>query len=118
MKQPLAVLAVVLLAALPFASGPARADEPDLDALLEDAKPVGDRWERCAAGLAKAELRGRRSPEDVADRALSGCRREEAALKTVLRAEVGSSRAEAVTALVRGIYRTNLIRAITAIRDR
>jgi hypothetical protein len=117
MKQPIAVLALVLLAAFP-ASGPAHADEPDLAALLEDAKPVGDRWERCAAGLVKAELRGRRSPEELAERALSGCKREEAALKAVLRKEAGSTRAEAVTALVRDIYRTNLIRVITALRER
>lgn len=118
MKQPLAVLALVLVAALPVAQGPARADEPDLGALLDDAKPVGDRWERCAAGLVKAELRGRRPPEELAERALSGCKREEAALKAVLRAEIGGARAESVTALVRDIYRTNLIRVITTLRDR
>ncbi len=118
MKQPIAVLALVLLAASPVALGPAHADEPDLAALLEDAKPQGDRWERCAAGLVKAELRGRRSPENLAEWALSGCKREEAALRAVLRAEVGGTRAQAVTALVRDIYRTNLIRVITTLRER
>ncbi len=118
MKQRYAVLALILSAASPAAIAPALADEPDLAALLEDAKPVGDRWERCAAGLVKAELRGRRSAEDLAERALAGCKREEAALKAVLRTEIGSERAEAVTALVRDIYRTNLVRVITTIRER
>ncbi|HEX2554855.1 MAG TPA: hypothetical protein VHL98_14235 [Microvirga sp.] len=118
MKQRSAVLALLLLAAAPVVLGSARADEPDLAALLDDAKPAGDRWERCAAALVKAELRGRQPPAEVAERALAGCRREEAALKAVLRKEIGGSRAESVTALVRDIYRTNLIRVIVALRSR
>lgn len=118
MKQRYVVLALLLTAASPLALGPVLADEPDLAALLEDARPAGDRWERCAASLVKAELRGRRPPEELAERALSGCRREEAALRAALRKEIGGDRAEAVTALVRDIYRTNLIRVITALRER
>ena len=118
MKQRYAVVALILAAVSPVALAPALADEPDLAALLEDAKPVGDRWERCAAGLVRAELRGPRPATELADRALSGCRREEAALMAVLKTEIGAERAEAVTALVRGIYRTNLVRVITTIRSR
>ncbi len=118
MKHRCVVLALLLIASSPVAIAPALADEPDLETVLEDAKPAGDRWERCAAALVKAELRGRRPADELAERALSGCKREEAALKAVLRKEIGSDRAEAVTALVRDIYRTNLIRVITTIRER
>jgi HEPN domain-containing protein len=118
MKHRCVALALLAAAALPVAIAPASADEPDIAALLEDAKPVGDRWEQCAAAIAKAELRSRRPADDLAERALAGCKREEAALKSVLRKEIGPERAETVTGLVRDIYRTNLIRAITTIRER
>ncbi len=118
MKQRYAVFALVLAAVTPVAVAPAVADEPDLAAILEDAKPVGDRWERCAAGLVRAELRGPRPAAELAERALAGCKREEAALVAVLKSEIGPERAETVTALVRDIYRTNLVRVINTIRSR
>ena len=69
-------------------------------------------------GSVSGEGADKRPAEEVAERALAGCRRAEAALKTTLRKEIGAPRAEAVTALVRNIYLTNLTREITTLRDR
>lgn len=114
MNKTSAFLALFLLAA-----APALADEPgDIDSLLEGAKPAGDRWERCAARQVRAQLRGPRSPEELALRALDACTREQAGLKRVLAKDLGPNRAEAVTLLVRNIYQTNLVRVITTLRSR
>jgi hypothetical protein len=108
----------VCLAVLCLAAAPALADEPDLESLLENAKPAGDRWEHCAAQSVKAQLRSSRSAEDIASRALDSCEREQAGLRRVLTRELGADRAQAVTLLVRSIYRTNLVRVITTLRSR
>ena len=113
MNKTSALLAVFLLTA-----PAALADEPDIQSLLEDAKPAGDRWEQCAARQVRAQLRGPRSPEDLALRALDACEREQAGLRRVLAKDLGADRAEAVTLLVRDIYRTNLVRVITTLRSR
>jgi len=113
MNKHSAFLTLLLMVATP-----ALADEPDIAALLEDAKPAGDRWERCAAAQVKTQLRSPRSPEEVATRALDACKREQAGLKAVLAKDLGADRAEAVTLLVRNIYQTNLVGVITALRAR
>jgi hypothetical protein len=99
--------------------GAARADEP---ALLEDvlraAQPARDAWERCAAEAAKPALRSARPAETVAQLALDACKRREAALRAVLRRELGPDRAALVIAELRAIYRTNLVTAIEQLRSR
>jgi hypothetical protein len=113
----IAPAALILLSCLGI--GAARADEPaDVADVLRSAQPARDAWERCAANAAKPSLRSNRPAETVAQLALDACKTSEAALRAVLRRELGPDRAALVTSELRTIYRSNLVKAIEQLRAR
>ncbi|KAA2242082.1 hypothetical protein [Salinarimonas soli] len=114
MRAPVAALFAITALTI----GVARADEPDLADVLQAAKPARDAWERCAANAARPSLRSERPAETVAQLALDACKDREAALRDVLRRELGPDRAALVTAELRTIYRANLVKAIEQLRRR
>jgi hypothetical protein len=114
MKAPCAALLAITCLTI----GVARADEPDLADVLRAAQPARDAWERCAAEAAKPSLRSERPAETVAQLALDACKSRETTLRNALRRELGPDRAALVTAELRTIYRSNLVKAIEQLRRR
>jgi hypothetical protein len=108
-------LAFVLTAAL-LAPPVALADAPDALDLPTAVQRSRDQWIECTATAAKAQLRGDRSAEAVADAALQRCRAREQALARVLDRQLGKDGAARVLQTVRETDRANLIRAIEAAR--
>jgi hypothetical protein len=96
---------------------PGLADE-DPTAVIPEAVPLRDRWERCAAEKVRGMIRGNLSPETVAERALAGCRAEENAVKSLLTRRLGRDQAFTIVELVRNTYRTNLMAIVETIRAR
>jgi hypothetical protein len=89
-----------------------RADEADPLLVVEDAKPLTDAWEGCAASYAKARLSTKLSPESVADQALRHCEPKAAKLSRFLTTRVGRKSAGNVMLLLREKYRSGLVAAI------
>ena len=85
-------------------------------ALPTDVQQLRDQWMQCTAAAAKADLRGSRPAEDVADAALQRCRAQEPPLARALSRQLGKAGAERVVEQLRETDRSNLIRAIEELR--
>ena len=104
------LLLLVLLALLQ--SAVARADEPDPIEILLRLRPARDQWLTCLARQARLLAPSGRSAESIADAALQRCSPAEAAVRKIMRDELGAERAKRVLAAVRLQDRSSLIRAI------
>ena len=110
---------VILL--LILSAGGVRADEPAVPQLPEiaaQATPARDEWERCLAASVRRELSSKRTPEDIADRALTKCARQQKRLEAVVARGIGRRRAETVITEVRRMQRDGLILVVEELRRR
>jgi len=97
---------------------PTRSDEFDPLAVHQEARPLNDRWQACAALFVKGRLQGPRTPEALAEKALDHCRAQQAALDRFFVAKIGKRAAENVMMILRDKYRSDLTAAIEELRTR
>ena len=71
---------------------------------------------QCTAAAAKADLRGTRPIEAVADAALQRCKAQELPLARALDRQLGKDGADRVLGVLRETDRSNLIRALQEVR--
>ena len=108
---------IVLCIAISFVVGTGvLADEPDPFLSVEEAKPLREQWQDCAATAVKRHLDSDRSAEAIADLALGGCKKRETALANVLRRRLGLSAARRIVAELRTYDRQVLTRIIERLR--
>jgi hypothetical protein len=106
---------------LVLSAGVVRADEPAVSQLPEiaaQATPARDEWERCLARSVRHELSSKRTPEDIAARALNMCARQQRRLQAALARGIGKKRAEIVITEVRRMQRDGLVLVVEELRRR
>jgi hypothetical protein len=113
-RSALAALALVAV----LAAAGARADEPDPDLVLAEAKPYRDALELCAARAAKALAGGTLPPERAARTALARCRSREARLRTFLIDQLGEASADRILEALRTTYLDSLVDVVRELRSR
>lgn len=109
---------VAFAAFLSLAAAGARADEPDPDLVLAEAKPFRDALELCAARAAKELARGKLPPERAARAALDRCRSQEGRLRKFLIDQLGRESANSILEAVRTSYRDSLVDVVRELRSR
>jgi hypothetical protein len=111
----------IVLLLIFLSAGVVCADEPavpQLPKIAAQATPARDEWERCLARSVRRELRSKRTPDDIAARALSMCTREQKRLQAVLARGIGKQRAETVITEVRRMQRDGLVLVVEELRRR
>jgi hypothetical protein len=125
--RTLAVASVLLLTSLPALADapsapvplkppPSKVQTPSPAALPTDVQQLRDQWMQCTAAAAKADLRGTRPIEAVADAALQRCKAQELPLARALNRQLGKDGADRVLGVLRETDRSNLIRALQEVR--
>jgi hypothetical protein len=97
----------------------ARADEADLNALVDignKAAPLRDAWEQCTAANVRRRLDSAESAEEVAQRALKSCERQETRLRRALDTSVGRQQARTVIEQLRRVHASSLEAVIDQLR--
>ena len=105
-----------LVASSLFAHSSVYADEFDVLTVYNEARPLNDEWQVCAASFARRRLRSAETPELLANEAFDRCHAAEVRLRRFLAAEVGRESADGLMALLRHKYRSDLAAAIRELR--
>jgi len=114
---PRNIVAALSLAILMAPTAPV-ADEFDELLAIEEAKPLNDEWQRCAASFARSRLNTNLPAERLAERALNRCSSQAAKLTQFLSERIGEKSARGVIASLREKYSADLAGVITQLRKR
>lgn len=94
------------------------ADEFDPLVVYQEARPLNDDWQACAASFVRSRLHARQTPETLAGEAFDHCRAKQAALRRFFIARIGAKAAANVMMVLRDKYRAGLTAAIEELRAR
>ncbi|WP_262266119.1 hypothetical protein [Microvirga yunnanensis] len=97
---------------------PVFADEFDPLAVYEEARPLNDQWQACAASFVRERIHSRQDSEILAKEAFERCKAREDGLSSFLVARVGKTGAGNVMALLLEKYQSGLNAAIVELRTR
>lgn len=110
-------LAALLISSLAMGRQ-AGADEFDALVVYQEARPLNDEWQACAASFVRGRLQSRQTPEALAEEAFNHCRARQDALNQFFVAKIGKRAAENVMTVLRDKYQSGLIAAIAELRAR